>query len=257
MRVLVSTAFPNAVVKINSSCTEGNDSDCANLRGKTFAPNASSTYINKGIFNLYAELNFTTQYDRAYYGFDTLGFGLDSSGFSIDKQIIASTNTDDYFLGLLGIDPQPTNFTNFDDPTPSLFTTLMNQKLIPSLSYSYTAGAQYRKQLQCSIEVLALISNRIQEGCRQSGLWRIRLFALRAKRSGLYNGRRCLARSRCRITVHHLHFLYRKDNDFTPRWHPCASGFNPPIYRASYRSMPALGECIRPRIRQRHRTLPG
>ena len=143
--MLVSTQFPNAVVKWNETCPSGNDSPCANDMGKTFAPNSSSTYDNQGIFNLYQELNFTTDEDRAYYGFDTLGFGYNSQqGPSVDNQIIASTNTDHYYFGLLGVNPQPTNFTNFTHPVPSLFHTLKDNGSIPSLSYSYTAGAPYR-----------------------------------------------------------------------------------------------------------------
>jgi hypothetical protein len=114
--------------------------------GKTFAPNSSTTYKNQGIFNLYAELNYTTDADRAYYGFDTIGFGYNpSQGPALDQQIVASTNTDHYYLGLLGVNPQPTNFTDFADPITSLFQTLKNKNMIPSLSYSYTAGASYRK----------------------------------------------------------------------------------------------------------------
>lgn len=42
------------------------------------------------------------------------------------------------------MNPQPTNFTDLNNPKPSYMTLLRQQNDIPSLSYSYTAGAQYR-----------------------------------------------------------------------------------------------------------------
>lgn len=50
----------------------------------------------------------------------------------------------DFFLGELGLNPRPTNFTTFNDPQTSFLSLLYEQSFIPSLSYSYTAGAQYR-----------------------------------------------------------------------------------------------------------------
>ena len=44
----------------------------------------------------------------------------------------------------MGLNPRPTNFTTFNDRATSLLTLLYEQNLIPSLSYSYNAGAQYR-----------------------------------------------------------------------------------------------------------------
>jgi hypothetical protein len=46
-------------------------------------------------------------------------------------------------LGVLGLGPKPTNFTNFNYPQPSFFWSLRNQSLIPSLTWAYTAGAPY------------------------------------------------------------------------------------------------------------------
>lgn len=50
--------------------------------------------------------------------------------------------------GIFGLNDQPVNFTSLGNFTsPSLFTTLKNEKKIPSLSWSYTAGAKYRTYL--------------------------------------------------------------------------------------------------------------
>jgi len=49
------------------------------------------------------------------------------------------------FSGIFGLNGQPVNFTVLGNhPSPSFFTTLKEQKKIPSLSWSYTAGAKYR-----------------------------------------------------------------------------------------------------------------
>lgn len=45
---------------------------------------------------------------------------------------------------MLGLNPRPTNFTTYNDRATSLLTLLYEQNLIPSLSYSYNAGAKYR-----------------------------------------------------------------------------------------------------------------
>lgn len=50
----------------------------------------------------------------------------------------------DFFLGMFGLGPRPTNYTNSDNPQPSFLWSLKNQSLIPSLSWGYTAGAPYR-----------------------------------------------------------------------------------------------------------------
>jgi hypothetical protein len=50
----------------------------------------------------------------------------------------------EFYLGVLALNPRPTNFTTLNDPQTSFMTLLKDQNVIPSLSYSYTAGAPYR-----------------------------------------------------------------------------------------------------------------
>lgn len=63
---------------------------------------------------------------------------------TLKSQVIAGIWTDDFFLGSLGLSPVPFNFTNLNDPQPSMLGTLRNQSLIPSASWAYTAGAYYQ-----------------------------------------------------------------------------------------------------------------
>ena len=67
------------------------------------------------------------------------------TGLTLDNQTVVGIATDHYWLGTLGLSPQPTNISNFSNPHPTFLTTLKARNLIPSLSWAYTAGASYSK----------------------------------------------------------------------------------------------------------------
>jgi hypothetical protein len=113
----------------------------------------STTWSTKGIqngidgaifsLNTYEE-SFLGLSGNASYGYDTINLGVPGAGLpSLQKQVIAGIWTDDFFLGSLGLSPVPFNFTNLNDPQPSMLSTLYNQSLIPSRSWAYSAGAHY------------------------------------------------------------------------------------------------------------------
>lgn len=115
----------------------------------TFNLNASTTWKDQGIYDLHIESNLNNT-DNGEYGLDTLGFGLTSDqGVSVDGQVLAGIETTNFDIGILGLNVQPTNFSSFNDPVSSLFQTLLNKSLIPSLSWAYTAGNPYSKVLAC------------------------------------------------------------------------------------------------------------
>ncbi|KAK1058651.1 hypothetical protein LTR74_013203, partial [Friedmanniomyces endolithicus] len=138
---------------IPQGCTVANPNltDCANALGNLFHSNLSSTWsterlANGGLFqlNTFEEVKLGLT-GNAYYGFDTLSLGLPGSGLpALTSQLVAGIATNDFWLGSLGLSPVPFNFSNFDDPIPSLLTSLHNQSLIPSLSWAYSAGANYQ-----------------------------------------------------------------------------------------------------------------
>ncbi|KAK4962263.1 hypothetical protein LTR66_012741 [Elasticomyces elasticus] len=79
------------------------------------------------------------------YGHDTVSSGGAGEGGPTVKNItVGGIAVQDFYLGTFGVNPKPTNFTSFDDGSPSLMTTLKEQKYIPSVSFGYTAGALYR-----------------------------------------------------------------------------------------------------------------
>ncbi|KAJ5306853.1 hypothetical protein N7508_005868 [Penicillium antarcticum] len=83
-------------------------------------------------------------YQRADFALDSLSIGL--TGPTLKNQTVAGIATPDpFYLGIFGLNPQPVNFTSLGNfSSPSYFTTLKDQGTIPSLSWSYTAGAKYR-----------------------------------------------------------------------------------------------------------------
>lgn len=80
------------------------------------------------------------------YGNDTVGLSLQGSGGpTLKNQLVAAIGAQQYYLGLFGVNPKPTNFTDLNDGQASYMTSLKEQNLIPSVSFAYSAGAPYLK----------------------------------------------------------------------------------------------------------------
>lgn len=126
-------------------------SNCGDERGYLFHRNLSTSWstdrlAGQGIYSLNTlEESQLGLEGNAYYGWDTIMLGLPGSGLpSVRNQTIAGLGTNDFWLGSLGLSAVPFNFTNLNDPQPSLLETMYNQSTIPSLSWAYSAGAQYQ-----------------------------------------------------------------------------------------------------------------
>ncbi|EXJ84854.1 hypothetical protein A1O3_05529 [Capronia epimyces CBS 606.96] len=132
-------------------------STCQSKRGGLFYANESSTYKPRGFY----DLNFDSQLGTAgvgYYGLDTIH--LDDQTF-VPDQIIAVVNSTDRWLGTLGLGVQQTRFNGTKDFLPLLSSLVENASLIPSHSYSYTAGAFYRlKSVPASLTLGGIDANR-------------------------------------------------------------------------------------------------
>lgn len=89
--------------------------------------------------------------DNALYGFDSVRLpSLTDDGEEVvvmDSQLVAGIATTDFYTGLLGLSPVSFNFTNSRDPVSSFVGSLVEQELLPSVSWGYTAGAAYRGAL--------------------------------------------------------------------------------------------------------------
>lgn len=157
-RILPATNTQETWVPIPEGCLSSDPTDCGNIRGaepfkgepsKGFKINESSTWVANGQYNLLSEENLN-YLGNGKYGFDTVELGVQGSNeLSLTGQVVAGIATKDFYLGIFGLGPKPANFTD-SDPKPSYMKTLVDKRLIPSLSFGYTAGAPYRKYLNFS-----------------------------------------------------------------------------------------------------------
>jgi hypothetical protein len=145
VRCIVSTSGSATWIVVPEGCIVDGPSNCADLRGKLFNPNASSTWAFNNYYELQLESNLGYT-GSGEFGFEKVGIGWQGSVAPVlERQIVGGIATDEFWLGEFGLTPRPTNFTDFNDPQPSFVETLKNKSMIPSLSWAYTAGAPYRK----------------------------------------------------------------------------------------------------------------
>ncbi|KAF4993524.1 hypothetical protein FGRMN_6453 [Fusarium graminum] len=120
-----------------------------------FTPNESSTWnelgiygINGGGVGLEANLGYV---QPAKFGLDTLGLGLvdGSNGITLKNQTVGAIATaSPFYLGIFGINTQSLNMSTLGNfSSPSFLSTLKVEGMIPSLSWSYTAGAIYQNSV--------------------------------------------------------------------------------------------------------------
>ena len=149
VKVFVSTAGFQTWVVLPQGCTASDPPGCFTLRGGEFLTNQSTTWApNNGSVNGFFELGIEKNLGytgNGAFGYDTVTLGWQGSGGpSLQQQIVAGIATKGFYLGLFGLNPRPTNFYTFDNPVPSYMTNLKSRSMIPSLSWAYTAGNQYR-----------------------------------------------------------------------------------------------------------------
>lgn len=144
IRALISTAASTILTVSAGGCPSVYPADCANQRGFLFLPNESLTWVPNSIFEVGIEQNLGLD-TTGNVGFDTVTLGWQGSGGpSVDHSTVFNLNTPIYWIGAFGLNPLPTNFTTLNDPQPSFMQQLVNNNSIPSLTYGYTAGNQYR-----------------------------------------------------------------------------------------------------------------
>lgn len=138
-----------------NTTTVKQDTDCYDSRGWTFDSNTSTSWRYNGFYQLWIEKNLDLA-GNGQYGWDTVGLGLPGEeGPTLTNTTVGTIISSDFWLGHFGVNPKPTNFTNFTDPSPSYMSLLFEQNQIPSVSFGYTAGAQYRmyshsRNLECA-----------------------------------------------------------------------------------------------------------
>jgi Eukaryotic aspartyl protease len=146
VRVLPSITGDCIWAVLPQACQKSAISTCRSDRGGVFTSNQSSTWEDKGLFQLPLNPEHYLPFSGAAdIGFDNVtldwqGYG----GLALKHQVIAGYITDDFYLGTVGLSPFAVNITSFDDQYPSILGTLRAENHIPSSTYGYTAGASYR-----------------------------------------------------------------------------------------------------------------
>ena len=153
LNLLVSTSSTQPWVVASEACSGNATQDCATARGGLFDSNASSTWQDKGTYELEAELNLGID-EIGDFGIDSLTLGIPGShAVTQNKQMLARIANDVFYLSSLGLYPAATNLTDFNHPYPSLIQNLKQQNLISSLSWSYTAGAYFQSSCTLSTAI--------------------------------------------------------------------------------------------------------
>lgn len=149
VQIFISTAINQPWIISPDGCTTSDPGTCLGSRGLNYNSSRSTTWLSNtinsgGEFALELESSLGLA-GNGYYGSDTIMLGLPGSGSpSLSSQVLATITTHDFWLGLFGLNPAPTNFSGKTEPVPSYMSNLKSQGHIPSLSYGYTAGAYYR-----------------------------------------------------------------------------------------------------------------
>jgi hypothetical protein len=151
LKVFIGTSCYQTIVVVPAGCVSSDPSNCASLRGEEFEIDQSSTWINNTASlssNVYPlEVEVRLGFDiNGEYGFDDVTLGYQGGGGPfLSNQTVGGFAAKDFYLGLFGLTPRPTNFSTYGHPIPSFMENLRTNNIIPSTSWSYTAGNQYRK----------------------------------------------------------------------------------------------------------------
>ncbi|KAF1974313.1 acid protease [Bimuria novae-zelandiae CBS 107.79] len=144
VRVLPAHDQSSTWLVLGQAC--GNDAQgCGNERGRLYSYDNSSTWQETGFYDLEPWLERQVGQDGpGYFGWDDITLGWEGDDMpTLKNQSVVGITTTDFWLGSLSLNPRPVNFTNYNNPIPSLMQNLRNRTKdpIPSLSWSYTAGA--------------------------------------------------------------------------------------------------------------------
>ena len=137
---------------MRSDACGASDTTCSNGRGQLFNPNSSTSWQQHGYFLVNAEQNLGIN-AQAVFGNDTVTLGIQGSGGpTLQDQIVAAYTDTNIYLGMFGVNPTSTNFSATDENRESYLKSLKTNHMIPSVSFSYTAGNKYRlKQVFASL----------------------------------------------------------------------------------------------------------
>jgi Eukaryotic aspartyl protease len=143
----MSSSGSSLWVPLPEGCLETDSRKCPQQRGGLFNYNESSTWDAVDLYELPLQAESSLGYSgNSLVGFDDITLGWSGSGGpSLAKTVVTGVATKDFFLGQLGLTSRPVNISGYNDRYSSPLSSLFDAGEIPSLSWSYTAGAPYRQ----------------------------------------------------------------------------------------------------------------
>ncbi|KAK8177422.1 aspartic peptidase domain-containing protein, partial [Phyllosticta citrichinensis] len=140
IRILPSTSL-SWIVAINSVGCENGPEDCQDSRGQFYDPETSAAPLgNVGMgSSTLQEPSINARLVSDYVSFpDSL------NNIHAESQAIANIGQIEYWVGLLPLNPRTNSVSAISNTYLSLLQTLKDRSQIPSLSWGYTAGANYK-----------------------------------------------------------------------------------------------------------------
>ena len=152
VKLLISTTSSQTWTILSQGCVPSDPANCSTSRGGLFQPNSSSTWkqdqdVAGGLAPLTPGVGQKQNGNASgLYGYDTISLGgSGSNGPTLDQQVIAGIAAKyPYYLGLFGLNPLSISLPQTTFQLPDVLSSLNQSGLIPSLSWAYTAGNQYR-----------------------------------------------------------------------------------------------------------------
>ncbi|KAM0719693.1 hypothetical protein Q7P37_003824 [Cladosporium fusiforme] len=170
-RILPSILEQATWVLHPQGCTPDDPADCPYSRGALpfqganntgLQVNESSTWATIGIYTLSTYGERMGYPGNGLFGFDNVGLSNESNSLELSEQVVAAIADKSFYLGQFGLGPKPSNFTTFNDPIPNTMANLVNESMIPSMSFGYTAGAYYRSRAPASLTLGGYDENRFE-----------------------------------------------------------------------------------------------
>jgi hypothetical protein len=145
VRVLPDIAGNSIWTVLAQACDTSEANDCPSSRGNVFNSNQSTTWKDKGLYELPLNPEHFLPYSgNADFGLDTVTLDWQGHGGpSLSNQVIGGFVAEDIYIGVLGLSPATFNITSLNNPLPSVLGSLNEQNIIPSSSWAYLAGASY------------------------------------------------------------------------------------------------------------------
>lgn len=150
--VLPATNLQNTWVPIADDCHLLNVTNCGSKRGvwpfsnnpsPGFQSNLSSTWQLIGLYELDQD-RFLGYSGNGFSGYDTVGLVSNNVSWTlqIKHQAVTAYASPSFWLGQMGLAKKGMNY-GLEKRPESFLTNLKTEKMIPSLSFGYTAGASY------------------------------------------------------------------------------------------------------------------